>query len=110
MLILGPAPNVPSSYSIEYEFSVDGAQFRRRERVREDYTVRVRGLSRRLGSLRAGEEVPVWYVPGAPVESTLMPSAVVGTVLPRHLGWAFLLVGLALVVMEAGAMLRSRSS
>ena len=102
--ILGPAPNVPETYWIEYEFEAGGARHRERQRVRESYVVRVRGLTRRLGSLQEGAEVPVWYSTEQSLQSTLMPGAVAGTILSHHVGWSLLLVGLTTLGIALAAI------
>ena len=74
-----------------------GRTHRAKEAVNESYVVRVGGFTRRLGSLRAGDEVPVWYFNGDPSDCTVMPMAVAGRFLRIEIGWMLVVIGAVMI-------------
>ena len=105
VLLLEPYVSAPSPTAwLEYEFEALGDTHRAKESVNESYIVRVDGFTRRLGSLSAGEEVPVWYRRGDPSDCTVMPAVVAGRWLPGHVGWALLALGLMIIGIRARAI------
>lgn len=89
---------------LEYEFEALGGTHRAKEAVNESYVVRVDGYTRRLGSLSAGEEVPVWYFNGDPSDCTVMPMAVAGRFLRSEIGWALAVIGAVIVGFSVRAI------
>ena len=89
--------STPPTAWLEYEFEAMGRTHRAKEAINESYVVRVGGLTRRLGSLSAGDEVPVWYFNGDPGDCTLMPMAVAGRFLRSEIGWTLVLIGAVIV-------------
>lgn len=94
---LQPHGTTPPTAWMEYEFEALGRTHRAKEAVNESVVMRVDGLTRRLGSLSAGDEVPVWYRRGDPSDCTVMPTAIVGRLLPSEVGWGLVVIGVALV-------------
>ncbi len=94
----------PPTAWLEYEFEAMGRTHRSKEAVNESYVVRVGGLTRRLGSLTAGDEIPVWYFNGDPGDCTVMPMAVAGRFLRSELGWTLVVVGAVITGLGLRAM------
>lgn len=97
VVLTQPWGSTPPTAWLEYEFEAMGRTHRAKEAVNEAYVVRIGGLTRRLGSLSAGDEVPVWYFNGDPGDCTIMPMAVAGRFLRGEIGWTLVVIGAVMI-------------